>query len=94
MSRQASQGWQGFRGLLEVGKKEYKTLAEREAILAGWRRGEEHPNLPAAGGAWPEEADVRKPNLFIVGAPRRGTTWLWSSLKEHPVCMGSIELKG
>jgi hypothetical protein len=27
---------------------------------------------------------VRKPNLFIVGAPRCGTTSLWSYLKGHP----------
>jgi hypothetical protein len=28
--------------------------------------------------------DVRKPNFFIVGAPRCGTTSLWSWLKAHP----------
>ena len=26
---------------------------------------------------------MRKPNLFIVGAPRCGTTSLWSYLKGH-----------
>jgi len=28
-----------------------------------------------------ERVDVRRPNLFIVGAPRCGTTSLWSYLK-------------
>jgi Sulfotransferase family len=28
--------------------------------------------------------DVRKPNLFIVGAPKSGTTALWSYLSAHP----------
>jgi hypothetical protein len=27
---------------------------------------------------------VRKPNFFVVGAPRCGTTSLWSWLKAHP----------
>ena len=27
---------------------------------------------------------MAKPDFFIVGAPRSGTTWLWSSLREHP----------
>src|SRR5215472_851972 len=31
-----------------------------------------------------EQADVRKPNFFIVGAPKCGTTSLWSYLKGHP----------
>lgn len=37
-----------------------------------------------------EEADVRKPNFF-VGAPRCGTTFLWSYLKDHPDIFMSAE---
>jgi Sulfotransferase domain len=34
---------------------------------------------------------LRKPNLFIVGAPRCGTTSLWSYLKDHPDIFMSAE---
>ena len=34
---------------------------------------------------------MRKPNLFIVGAPRCGTTSLWSYLKGHPEIFMSSE---
>lgn len=34
---------------------------------------------------------LKKPNLFIVGAPRCGTTTLWSHLKEHPEIFMSRE---
>ena len=34
---------------------------------------------------------MKKPNLFIVGAPRCGTTTLWSHLKEHPEIFMSRE---
>lgn len=33
----------------------------------------------------------KKPNLFIVGAPRCGTTSLWSYLKQHPDIFMSAE---
>jgi len=33
----------------------------------------------------------KRPNLFIVGAPRCGTTSLWSYLKEHPSIFMSAE---
>ena len=26
---------------------------------------------------------MRKPNLFLVGAPKAGSTFLWTILKEH-----------
>ncbi len=35
--------------------------------------------------------NLKKPNLFIVGAPRCGTTTLWSHLKEHPEIFMSRE---
>jgi sulfotransferase family protein len=34
---------------------------------------------------------LKKPNLFIVGAPRCGTTSLWSYLKDHPDIFMSAE---
>ena len=34
---------------------------------------------------------LKRPNLFIVGAPRCGTTTLWSYLKEHPEIFMSRE---
>jgi len=34
---------------------------------------------------------VRKPNLFIVGAPKCGTTSLWTYLREHPQVFMSAE---
>ena len=27
---------------------------------------------------------TNRPNLFLVGSPKCGTTYLWSKLKEHP----------
>jgi len=38
-----------------------------------------------------ERSDVRKPNLFIVGAPRCGTTSLWAYLNGHPDVFMSAE---
>ena len=47
------------------------------------------PVVPAsdphtASQCWTEKAGVRKPNFFIAGAPRCGTTSLWGYLKGHP----------
>ncbi|MGH9453735.1 MAG: sulfotransferase family protein [Terriglobia bacterium] len=47
------------------------------------------PVVPAsdpqtASQDWPEKVGVRKPNFFIVGAPRCGTTSLWGYLQGHP----------
>ena len=28
--------------------------------------------------------NVRKPDFLIIGAPRAGTSWLWSMLNQHP----------
>lgn len=36
---------------------------------------------------------IRKPNFFIVGAPRCGTTAMWSWLREHPEIF-MAEIKG
>jgi hypothetical protein len=38
-----------------------------------------------------KNSTLKKPNLFIVGAPRSGTTSLWSYLKDHPDIFMSAE---
>lgn len=38
-----------------------------------------------------KDRTLRRPDLFIVGAPRCGTTSLWSYLKEHPDIFMSAE---
>jgi hypothetical protein len=38
-----------------------------------------------------QKGETLKPNLFIVGAPRCGTTSLWSYLKDHPDIFMSAE---
>lgn len=50
-------------------------------------RGLAHRNRRRPTGHTPgpaQKVDVRKPNFFIVGAPRCGTTSLWAYLKVHP----------
>jgi hypothetical protein len=47
--------------------------------------------LAVTSGAERTSGSLKKPNLFIVGAPRCGTTTLWSQLKEHPEIFMSRE---
>jgi GrpB-like predicted nucleotidyltransferase (UPF0157 family) len=46
---------------------------------------------PAAGpqDGHPREIAMRRPNFFIVGAPRSGTTSMYAYLRQHPEVFGS-----
>jgi Sulfotransferase domain len=50
--------------------------------LQGWSAEMQLPNTSEHGSVG--KADARKPNFFIVGAPRCGTGSLWTYLKGHP----------
>ena len=39
---------------------------------------------PEGVPAHPDQPEGRRPNLFIVGAPKSGTTALWTYLRNHP----------
>jgi hypothetical protein len=58
-------------------------LARRSTKLGSGRKPDLAGTVGQLRAAEHQQVDVRKPNLFIVGAPRCGTTSLWSYLKGH-----------
>jgi hypothetical protein len=58
-------------------------LARRSTKLGSGRKPDLAGTVGQSRAVEYQQVDVRKPNLFVVGALRCGTTSLWSYLKGH-----------